>query len=324
MSKNRTLAYLALLGSVVIWGAALPVVKPALSHITPLQFLFLRLVVAGTIMLPFFIYTLYKKTIPLRLLPKIVLIEIIGFSSLYLTYLGLERTTALQASLLLNTSPIFITLAGIIFLHETEEPHEWIGLVLSVIGTFTILITPIFSEDSFGFDRTSLIGSALIMGTVLFHTCTMLAIKKTYQKINKISILSVSAIANLVLFSLIIISTNNLPDIHAATQIDVLRAVIYMGILGTIVASGLRIFGYLAIEASEATLFTYLQPLIYIPLSIIWLGENINFTQVIGLVTIVVGVALAEYRPSQDSLLKKIFNRQDHDHHLDHHHIHHR
>jgi drug/metabolite transporter (DMT)-like permease len=324
MPKSRTLAYLALLGSVAIWGAALPIVKPALSHATPLQFLFLRLIIASVIMLPFLIHTIRKKSIPLSLVPKIILIEVIGFASLYLTYLGLDRTSALQASLIMNTSPIFITLAGIIFLHETEEPREWLGLILAVIGTFTIFLTPLFSGSGLGFDRASLIGSALILGTVLIHTTTMLAVKKSYEGVDKFGILAISALANLAFFSIFILSTNNLPTWEIATQKDVLRAIFYMGILGTPIASGLRIFGVLKIEVSEATLFTYLQPLIYIPLTVLWLHESINLTQILGLITIIIGVSLAEYRPDKTGLLSKIFNRQDHDHHLDHHHIHHR
>ena len=72
-----------------------------------------------------------------------------------------------------------------------------------------------------------------------------------------------------------------------------------MGILGSPIAVSLYLYGQDKIEASEATLFSYLQPLIYIPLAVFWLGEKIIPAQLIGLAIIAAGVYLAERRPSK-------------------------
>jgi hypothetical protein len=56
------------------------------------------------------------------------------------------------------------------------------------------------------------------------------------------------------------------PILDILNNSQVLMPVLYMGILGTPIAMSLLLYGQSKIEASEASLFTYLQPLVYIPL----------------------------------------------------------
>jgi drug/metabolite transporter (DMT)-like permease len=48
------------------------------------------------------------------------------------------------------------------------------------------------------------------------------------------------------------------------------------------------------IEASEATLFSYLSPLFAIPLAVFWLKEEITIFYLLGAVIVAIGVIIAE------------------------------
>lgn len=110
----------------ICWGAALPLVKPGLEVTTPFRFLFFRFTAATLIILPFLIWQLWKKPQLLTAVPKIIGLELIGTTlALSLLYVGLNHTSALEASLLTTTAPLFITLGGVIFLRERQEKHEW-------------------------------------------------------------------------------------------------------------------------------------------------------------------------------------------------------
>ena len=50
--SSRAKAYLALSVMAVIWGIALPLVKPALNFVTPYQFLYFRYLIAAPLLLP--------------------------------------------------------------------------------------------------------------------------------------------------------------------------------------------------------------------------------------------------------------------------------
>jgi drug/metabolite transporter (DMT)-like permease len=87
-----------------------------------------------------------------------------------------------------------------------------------------------------------------------------------------------------------------------STHPSVLLSVGYMAMLGTILGFTLLYYGYKHIEASEATLFSYLQPLVYIPLATLWLKEPLYPIQIFGLVMILIGVIIAQHRPHPSTL----------------------
>lgn len=297
MNKRRKLAYLAAATTAIIWGAAMPVVKPALDIIDPHQFLFLRFALSGVLLLPIIIYHIGKKTFPFRLLPTIIGLETVSMLALYLIYLGLDHTQALQASFIINTKPIFVTLAGIFILREKEENHELLGLVLAVIGTALVLSSPlIFAHTAVLVGSKVMWGNIIVLAAVFVDVYYLTRVKNLYPKVSKSLIVALSSLVGLVLFGAIDYLSGETITPTAITNPAVLLAVLYMGTLGTILAFMLNLFAYTNIEASEASLFEYLNPLVYIPLSVFWLKDVLFPTQLVGIIIIGLGVFIAEKR----------------------------
>src|SRR3989344_9024422 len=133
--KSRTKAYIALSVMAVIWGMALPLVKPALSYVSPFQFLYFRYLIAAPLLLPVLIFYAFKLKLTLKTYLKIIALEILGSPiALPVLYQGLKLTSGLEASLLGATGPGITAIGGIIFFKEREEKREWRGLVLSLFG----------------------------------------------------------------------------------------------------------------------------------------------------------------------------------------------
>ena len=296
MNKKRKLAYIAAISNALIWGAALPLVKPALTHIDPHQFLFLRYLVAAPILLPFLIISLVKNPISIKQFLRILVFETLSMIVLYIIYIGLDKTAALQASFLLNTKPIFTILAGVLILKEVEERHELVGMILAVIGTGLVISTPIFYSAQLTNTSFSLTGNFIIFSALLLDVVRLMGVNKFYGKINKLTIVSISTLIGLFFFSSISYFTNTIPPLSVMNQLSVALPVLYMGTLGTILAFTFQFIAYTYIEASEAALFSYLQPLVYIPLSVIWLKETLLPTQLAGVIIIAIGVFIAEKR----------------------------
>jgi drug/metabolite transporter (DMT)-like permease len=294
VTKKRKLAYLALLGNVVIWGAALPIVKPALHFITPYYFLQLRYIIASIFMVPLLLFVWPEKHAWKRLVYIIPIETVAVILGLTFLYKGLEYTPALTASLIGSTAPIFVTLGGIFFLHEREEKKEWLGLGLSVLGTLLIL----FSATGINHLATHNYIGLIYLG--LYHIANvayLLLAKRFYHQENKLFVTAIECLVGLIGFSFLAPLLGPTPPVAMLlSNPAVIRAVLYMGILGTPVAVTLLLYGQSKIEVSEASLFTYLQPLIFIPLSVLWLGDRLYPTQLLGLILIVAGVYLAESR----------------------------
>ena len=108
---------MALLLNAVIWGASLPIVKPALEFVSPFQYLFYRYLIAAPLATPLLVILLKKHKSTLKKLFGIISLELLGVTgALSFLYQGLNRTSSLEATLLANAAPVFIIIGGILFL----------------------------------------------------------------------------------------------------------------------------------------------------------------------------------------------------------------
>jgi len=78
------------------------------------------------------------------------------------------------------------------------------------------------------------------------------------------------------------------------TNSKALIGIIYMSFLSGIIAYAFFQFGLKNIEASEASLFYYLQPLFAMPIAFFFLKENLSIEFIIGAILITLGVYRAE------------------------------
>lgn len=296
--SNRLKAYLALLGTALVWGAALPIVKPALNYISPTQFLYFRYLIAAPLLLPFLLKFFLRFRPNLRTVLNIFFVETYSFFGLILLYRGLQLATAIEASLIGATGPIFIVLGGILLLHEKEEKFEWTGLIISFIGTLILVLEPLLTgkNHSAGFSFT---GNLMIIGYNLLNVFSVIFQKKLYKHIPKIYVSSLSYPIGLCIFFLILTLTGSSTSVSLLTTPSVMLACGYMAIFGSIVGFTLFIYGQNLIEASEASLFTYLQGIIAIPFAYLMLKESVTWPQIIAVLIVSLGVYLAEQRPKR-------------------------
>lgn len=294
--SSRAKAYIALFIMSVIWGIALPLVKPSLNFVSPYQFLYFRYLIAAPLLLPVFIVYAFKLKLSFKIYLKIIALEILGTPiALPILYQGLKLTTGLEASLLGATGPIFTVLGGIIFLNERETKREWRGLLLSFLGTIILVFEPLITGRNHivGF---SLLGNLLILFHNLFNTAYLLMAKKFYRKLPKIFVTSISYPVALISLGSILIFTGQSTSLQLLSIPSVALASGYMAIFGSIIALTLLLYGQNLIEASEASLFTYLQGIIAIPAAWIFLNEIPTWPMFFSMVIIAGGVYLAESR----------------------------
>lgn len=296
MSKSRRLAYLALLFNVVVWGASFPIVKPVFDIITPLQYLFFRYLVAGILSLPIFISFYIKKHPRVVNIIKPFLLELASLAfPILILYEGLKRTSALEASLIGATGPLFVILGGIIFLKERENKKEWQGLTLSLIGSLILIFEPLWNgHELIGSDLT---GNLLILLYNLLFTIYALVAKKVYKKSPPLTLTSLTYLATALIYGVILIYNQSLPNFHLlTTNYRLLFPILYMAIPGGIIANICYLYAASRIEVSEANLFTYLHPLVSIPTAYLLLGERPSPTILIAILIIAIGVYRAEFR----------------------------
>ncbi len=299
MSKSRRLAYFALLYNAVIWGAAFPIVKPVFSYLTPLQFLTLRYGLAGLLSIPIFLTFYIKKHPKISEMIKPVLLELLGLVvPLYLLYEGMSRTSALEASLIGSTGPLFVILGGIIFLKERESKREWQGLALAFLGSFLLILEPLWNGH--GFVGSSLTGNLLILSHNIIWGIYAVLAKKFYKKKPPLAYGSFSYLGTSLIYASLLASQSNLPSLTLLiTQPSIIFPILYMAIPGGIIANLFYLYAASRIEVSEANLFTYLNGIFAIPASYLLLNEKPSMTTLFAIIVIAYGVYRAEASKSR-------------------------
>lgn len=299
---NRLTAYLALLGNSFLWALAIPLAKIGFRDgLTPSSFLFNRFLLALILSVPI-IMLIRRRTDVLRLfkaplLGKVILLELLGtFLALWLLYEGVLRTTVVEATLISITWPVFATIGGVWFLGEKENRFELTGLLLAVFGSVVVILQPLLSN---GFQARSLVGNLLILGQNLTVAAYYLLAKRTYKGINKWAATHLSFWVGAAAFALLIFARGSNPALEMTFLLTnpspwPLIATVYMATFGSIVAATLYLIGQDKIEASEASLFTYLQPVFTVPIAVVFLGERVTLFDLAGAALIVFGVFWAQ------------------------------
>lgn len=299
MNKKRLTAYAFLLLTAILWGLSAPIVKYTLGFITPVGFLFFRFWLVSLLFLIPFLISLKKKPISISSFIKLFLIGILGGPlTLLLIFIGVEKTSSIDSSLIVAMAPIFIVLAGVFFLKEEVTRREKWGLAIALSGTVVTVVQPLLAGSAFAVSNLS--GNLLVFSSNILWAAYSILVKKNSQKVSPLVITAITffsgavVLTPLFLFQRISLVSANNPLF--AINSKAIWGILYMSFFASIIAYTTYNWGMSLIEASEATLFTYLQPVFAAPLAFLWLKEPLTFSFLIGALLIAIGVFLTEYR----------------------------
>lgn len=293
LSSKRSYAYALLLLNTILWGLSPPIIKVALDFVSINQFLLGRYLLASLIFLPIYFLTQKKTGLEIRNLKLVILLALLGTPlTLIPLYEGIKLTSSIEASILTATGPLLIIIGGRIFLKEKITRNEKFGLIIALFGTLVLALGPLISDGA-GF-KISLLGNFLILGSNIIWTAFLLLVKKLKVDASQISL--VSYLVAIPVFALLLFLTPSpLNTKYLILNTSALFGIAYMAIAGSIIAFWAYTKGQEYIEAGEAAIFTYLQPLITFPLAYFWLHESISGVGLAACLLIACGVYVSEY-----------------------------
>lgn len=287
LTNKRSRAYALLLINTVLWGFSPPIIKYSLEFISVNQFLLGRYLLASIFFLP--IYLLNKHRPKIKNWKLLIFLALLGTPlTLIPLYEGIKLTSSIEASILTATGPILIVLGGSLFLKEKVNRNEKIGILIAIIGTLILTIRPFQAISS------SSLGNLLILISNLIWTAFLLIVKKLKTDASQISLFSY-LVSIPVFATLTFLEPSQISNVQYQIS-NATPGIFYMAVFGSIIAFWAYTKGQEYIEASEASVFTYLQPVFTFPLAYFWLHEGISLPIIIASITIALGVYLSEYR----------------------------
>lgn len=283
-------AIIALCISNTIWGIGSPIYKWVLFDIHPFTLALLRFYIPTLILLPF----VYKELKIARKDWKMLFLT--GFLGIGVNisffFLGLTKTQSINAPIIASAAPIFVIIGSMLLFKEKVKKKTIVGTLIGFTGIILIILEPLLLKGLDG----SVSGNILLFVSMLGATGSVLFGHKISQKY------SPSVIA---FYSFLIGSVCFLPFAAGEAAkygfVEQLTPRAIGGVLFGIFFSSLSAYflfywGLKKISASEAGLFTYLDPITAIVIAIPLLGEKPTPLYLLGALLVFGGIYIAERR----------------------------
>jgi len=138
---DRVSPYLLLVMTTLFWGGNFNVGRAVIDEVPPLGLSFWRWMVAWMIIFPFACRPMWRQR---QLLVEhwfLILVLAVAGVTLFntLVYLGLQTTTAINASLMQSINPVLIILLSMLLLGHRAQGRQWLGVLVSLAGAIVIL-----------------------------------------------------------------------------------------------------------------------------------------------------------------------------------------
>ncbi len=176
---TRHWGYVGALSSAILFGISSTLNKIALEDVSPLIVAGMIYFVGGVLLLAIHLSPLHKKLLTLFETPTEtetaisakdyrILAFVIFCGSIVAPFLlmhGLNETTAINASLLLNTESFFTVLLASVFLKERGKRKDYLGILVLLVGVAILATNAEFQRLTL---TEQVYGNVLIVGACLF------------------------------------------------------------------------------------------------------------------------------------------------------------
>ncbi len=290
--NNNLVAYMALSLVTLIIGFSFMFVKIALQHAGAFDLLAHRFTAAAAGILPLVLWgklrlpqLSLKKLWPLLLLSLISPILTFGFQTL-----GLEYASASEAGILFAMTPVLTLLFASILLKEKTTFLQKIGVLVSVFG-----VVYIFYRNGIDTSGQSMLGNVLLLLSVLSIVVYYIVGKKLTASYSPAEItFTVILMACMVFNGIAVFSHIQDQSLGAflrpLSQPTFLWAVLYLGVLSTLLTFFLTNYALARIPASNVSIFNNLPPVIAVFSGVVILGEQLHLPYILGGIMVLLGV----------------------------------
>ena len=267
------------------------VAKAALSFLSPLQLAGLRVGLAT----PFLLLLAWRRDrfIPARRdLPMLALLGFLGVFANQIFFInGLRYTTAINASILMPSLPVFAVAAAALLRIEKIGPRRLVGIGLSVAGAL-VLVNPL----RFSADRAMAIGNLMILVNCLCYALFLVLQRPLFQRIPWRTLIAWSFLFGggaVLLVSLPELARLEPAKVPAGTW----WGVAYIAIAATVFAYAANTWAVRRSSPALVAAYGTLQPLVAAVLAATFLGERFGWVEGIGFALIVAGLWRVSHRP---------------------------
>lgn len=288
---KRIPPHILLILATMLWGGNFVIGRAVAAEISPFTLAFFRWIVALLTFLPIAWPSLRRDWVNIKQHFGIVLLmSFTGVATFNtLVYIALHYTSAINASLMNSTTPIVIFLLSLIFIREKLSGRQWLGAIISFIGVlFIVSQGSITLLMSLSFN----LGDLIMLAAVLSWGIYSLLVKQYADRLPGNATFLVTIIIGMIMLLPFFLYEWVSTPVPVVWSLHTIGAILYIGVLASIVAFLSWNKGVIQLGASQAGIFLNFIPLFATIFAIVFIGETIQISQLFGAIFVISGVYL--------------------------------
>lgn len=287
--SHQKKAYLALAVTSIVWGTTWVASKMGINHMPALELASIRQFLGGSIYIIFFLL-IKKEKLPTKqqflwLMPMAFLMFV---SSNGIATYGLQFITSGLAALIAALYPLSVVLIERFYYKAIQiTPQTMLGLFLGLLG-----IGFIFYKDSLQVHAGHYaLGVGLSMFAMLTWSVGSIIISRTKININPYYSIGWQMFISAMIMGLFTFISGDYIPLTAIPAIS-WSVIVYMVIGGSVFAFISFIYSMKHLQASIASLYAYINPIVAIWVGSLLLKEAISWNSIVGTICTLTGVYL--------------------------------
>lgn len=284
----------ALIIANVIWGAAAPIFKFALTNIPPFTLGLLRFFIPVLVLLPY-MKGFKPNTLNSKDWLELILGSFFGITiNIAFFFLALEKTQSINAPIIASSGPVFLYIMSVLFLKEKAKLKVFAGMMIALLGVLFIILSPVLFDGK-SFALGELQGNLFLLVSVFGAILHPIFYKNILKKVNVMTITCIGFFIGSISFLPLVFGELQQ---WSFTMLDIrgIIGIIFGAFLSSLAAYSLYNYGLSKINAEEIGLFTYIDPVVAVLIAAPLLHEYPTVHFFLGAVLVFGGIFLAEGR----------------------------
>ncbi|MCK5379086.1 MAG: DMT family transporter [Acidobacteria bacterium] len=289
-------ARFALLFACLLWAVSFVATKVALETTPPLLVVSLRLVISALCFLPFLLTGKSGRLGRPRILAQLFGLSLLGTGLHYgIQTVGLQHTTATNASLFAVTGPITILLLSAVVLHEKISMQKASGVAIAVVGVLVVMGRGTLSGLDFGGHA---LGDVMVLISIVMWGMFTVFGKRLTDELGAMRVTAVATAMGAVwMMPVGWLESRGRGFSLLEITIDAWVAIGFLGVGCSFLATLLYFSALERTESQKVGVYLYAIPPMTAAFAALMLGEVISANLVAGSLLVISGVALTERAP---------------------------
>ncbi len=291
MKSDAARASILLIIASLCWGGNIVLGRAIAADVPPLGLSFWRWMAVAIILI---IFNARQLPNELSLVRKqwrlIALLSLTGMTIFHSTqYVALNTTTAVNVALIVAVSPLLVPLLARVILKTPVSGREVAGILLSFLGLIFVVTK---GQPSALAALTFTSGDLLMLIGACSWTVYTVLLKRKPAQLTSLTLLTwASTLAAICLLPLYLWESNfggRIVELNSTTLISIAYTVVFASLAGFFFFNS----GVATLGPAKSAAYVHLIPIFATLLAVIFLGEQLHFYHLLGMLAIGAGIAI--------------------------------